>query len=126
MAEWRVQRLNATATPPRFEWLRNRPDFVAGDPAATPPTEDSVVTRWTWRDAGDPTGWRNGQLPHDFGRDKARRWVALIDGEDVRVVHTEDAPADENVDFVALAQEALKAARRAYREALAAGTEQPL
>lgn len=137
MGVWRIQRENLTATPPRFEWLRRRPTLV--QPGVPAPAgvfgivEGSVSAelrigdiRWTWQDASDPTGWAQGRPPHDFAlRRKATDWAAMIDG--ARPVRHEGVPdADEIPDRVAEEADRKRAAREAYRKALAAGTAEDL
>jgi hypothetical protein len=123
MATHHVMRRNRANAPPRFEYLRNRPDFTpagAALPDGTVATEDTVTARWTWIDSfvdGVPQ-WRNGNPPHDFGRNKAERWAALIDGaRAVRFGDDDSLPTAES--------ESRRAARQAYKDALAKG-EEPL
>jgi hypothetical protein len=135
MGEWRVQRTNLAAAPPRNEWLRAKPTFIpAGEPApagvqgiveGSVSADDRVGDlRWTWLDAADPSGWRNGQLPHDFGRRRAVAWSGMIDGTEVRPVRFGAPDPDENGPDVATAEtEARRAARKAYRESLEKGGE---
>lgn len=112
---YHVQRTNSSATPPRFEWLRSRPTFDAS-------TETISDLRWTWQDASDPSGWRNGNEPHDFGRRRAERWAAMIDG--AIAVRIGDADAVDSA--VPTEAERRAEARRRERKALEEGTGEPL
>ena len=133
MATWHVQRKNRAASPPRFEYLRNRPDFTPAGAllpdGVTIAAEDTITARWTWIESyvGGVPQWRNGNAPHDFGRVKAERWAALI--EDSRLCRIGDddgagAPTQAGRDAEEVARK--RAARQAYREALAAGTAEVL
>jgi hypothetical protein len=130
MATYWVGRKNKASAPPRFEYLRNRPDFTAADEllpdGVTVATEDTVTTRWTWIESyvGGTPQWRNGNLPHDFGRNRAEKWAAMID--DAKVVRFGDDDAPAQGDALTEEQARRRAARQAYREALAAGTAEPL
>lgn len=129
---YHVMRKNRASTPPRFEYLRNRPDFTAAGAllpdGVTVAAVDTVTARWTWIDGyvGGVAQWRNGNAPFDFGRAKAARWAALI--EDARMVHIGDydAPAPTQTERDAAEQAAKRAARQEYAAALAAGTAEPL
>lgn len=104
-----VQRTNTTTTPPRYEWLRAKPTF-------DPVTEVVSDLRWTWRDPGDPSGWRNGNPPHHFERKKAARWASMIDGAEA--VRMGEPDADE---FVDLSKDSRAEARRRERKAAEEG-----
>lgn len=131
MARYCIRRKNTGVTPPRFEFLRAKPTFIAAGqpaPAGLSDTVEGSVSaedrigglRWTWRDPGDPSGWRNGHEPHDFGARRAAQWVAMIDGASLTRFGDDDTPppAPDTDDAAAR-----RAARRAYREALASGGE---
>lgn len=146
MARFVVQRRGVSAQgSPRHEYLRARPTFVpatfgpdvivepavldaeggVAKPATMAPgaqlTEDQVTDlRWTWIDAADPSGWRNGQAPHDFGEARAERWAAMIDGACARRIGDAVEPEDK---AAAEEQARRRAARRAYRTSLASGGE---
>lgn len=126
---WHVLRKNKASAPPRFEYLRNKPDFTAAGAllpdGVTIALEDTVTTRWTWIESyvGGVPQWRNGNLPHDFGRTKAEKWAEQIDGSRAIRVGDDDTVAPTQAEVDAEEAAARKAARQAYRESLAAGGE---
>lgn len=140
MGEWRVQRTNYNATPPRNEWLARKPAFDPGvvgvpadpgDPNADPPREPAPevlevapsISDVVWTSQRADGTWRNGP-PHDFGRRRAERWASMIADTDVIPVRFGAPDVDENGPDPATAKEEVRReARRAYRKALAEGGE---
>lgn len=97
MSRYCIQRRNAAAAPPRFEWLDKAPTF-------NPTTAEVASIKWT----ADPAEAKA------FSQAAAAEWANIID--DASVVRFGDAEPEEVIDFAAQ-ERARKQAKREERAA---------